>query len=409
MEEKKIYTDCEVFEQIKDGSRKQYIKLWQDFKTFTVGHNFEDSQPGEENFITFFKHMRLEKKMATSTLWTHYSMLNSVMKRKYGSKIQDFPRVTMLIKGFPEDLKHKALVLDEEDLKKFWSLKMDTAYWEVRKAIAITAVFGGLRMIECLNLELEKINRGPEGYTITHSRAKQRSDKMNTKFVVPQEGGFADILAIYLEKVKTRLGKYTGKVWYTGKKSATLTCQPMGRNMVFKVPHEIAELLGLPNPASYTFHSFRRTSATIAADSGSTTEQMVDFYGWKNSSMCKEYISSSKPAILVMANRLAGSGQKALGQQEESNTLGQQEDRNFLAQHMDDYDYANMEEDQEMCRNAGIPFTTSTCQHGMQETSMQNSMVESSIKTALKALPQNNGAKIDLKVIVVNNMSGNIF
>jgi hypothetical protein len=88
--------------------------------------------------------MRLEKKMAASTLWTHYSMLNSVMKRKYGSKIQDFPRVTMLIKGFPEDLKQKALILDEEDLKKLWSLKMDTAYWEVRKAIAITAVFGGL-------------------------------------------------------------------------------------------------------------------------------------------------------------------------------------------------------------------------------------------------------------------------
>ena len=211
MEEKKIYTDCEVFEQIKDDSRKQYIKLWQDFKTFTVGHNFEDSQPGEENFITFFKHMRLEKKMATSTLWTHYSMLNSVMKRKYGSKIQDFPRVTMLIKGFPEDLKHKALVLDEEDLKKIWSLKMDTAYWEVRKVIAITAVLGGLQMIECMNLELEKINRGPEGYTIMHSRAKQRSDK----FLVPQEGGFTDILAIFLEKVKTKLEKYTGKVWYT--------------------------------------------------------------------------------------------------------------------------------------------------------------------------------------------------
>ena len=72
MEEKKIYTDREVFEQIKDASRKQYIKIWQDFKSFTVGHNFEDSQPREEDFIAFFKHMRLEKKMATSTLWTHY-------------------------------------------------------------------------------------------------------------------------------------------------------------------------------------------------------------------------------------------------------------------------------------------------------------------------------------------------
>ncbi len=61
-----------------------------------------------------------------------------------------------------------------------------------------------------------------------------------------------------------------------------------------------------------------------------------------------------------------------------------------------------------MCMNAGIHFTTSTCQHVMQETSMQHSMVESSIKIALKALPQNNGTKIELKVVVVNNMLGNI-
>jgi len=399
MEEKKIYTDREVFEQIKDASRKQYIKIWQDFKTFTVGHNFEASQPGEEEFIAFFKHLRLEKKLATSTLWTNYSMLNSVMKRKYGSKIQNYPRVTMLIKGFPEDLKKKAHILDEEHLKKFWSMKLDTAYWEVRKAIAVTAVFGGLRMIECMNLELEKICRGPEGYTITHARAKQRSDKINTKFLVPQEGGFADILAVYLEKVKTQLEIYKGKVWYTGKKSATLVSLPMGRNMLFKVPHEIAELLGLPNPSSYTFHSFRRTSATLAADGGSTSEQMVDFFGWKNSSMCQEYISSSKPAMLVMANRLAGSGKKTLGQQKESTTLAQQEDMN--AQQVDNFDYTNLEEDQEMCVAAGIPFT-------MQETSMQHSMLENSIKTALEALPQKNGAKIDLKVVVVNNMSGNI-
>jgi len=83
----------------------------------------------------------------------------------------------------------------------------------------------------------------------------------------------------------------------------------------------LRKVLGLPNPASYMFHSFRRTSATIAADAGSTTKQMVDFFGWKNSSMCQEYILSSKPAILVMANRLAGSGKKTLGQQKESNTL----------------------------------------------------------------------------------------
>ncbi len=32
----------------------------------------------------------------------------------------------------------------------------------------------------------------------------------------------------------------------------------------------------------------------------------MDFFGWKNGSMCQEYISSSKPAILGMASRFGG-------------------------------------------------------------------------------------------------------
>ena len=51
--------------------------------------------------------------------------------------------------------------------------------------------------------ELEKIIRGSDGFTITHTRAKQRSDTTSTKFLVPEEGGFANMLAVYLDKVKT--------------------------------------------------------------------------------------------------------------------------------------------------------------------------------------------------------------
>ena len=64
-----------------------------------------------------------------------------------------------------------------------------------------------------------------------------------------------------------------------------MTSQFMGRNMVGKVPHEIAALLNLPGPVKYTFHSFRRTSATRVADAGASMEQLVDFFGWKNGTM----------------------------------------------------------------------------------------------------------------------------
>jgi hypothetical protein len=43
----------------------------------------------------------------------------------------------------------------------------------------IVAFFGVLHLLECMDLVLEKIQRGKEGYIITHNRAKQRrSDKV---------------------------------------------------------------------------------------------------------------------------------------------------------------------------------------------------------------------------------------
>jgi hypothetical protein len=38
--------------------------------------------------------------------------------------------------------------------------------------------------------------RNSDGFKITHSRKKQRSDQREIVFVVPAVGGFADLLAI---------------------------------------------------------------------------------------------------------------------------------------------------------------------------------------------------------------------
>jgi hypothetical protein len=61
-----------------------------------------------------------------------------------------------------------------------------------------------------------------------------------------------------LEKVNIQLEFYQGRVWHTGTKSSQrLKDLPMGRNMVARVPHELATRLGLPDPDLYTFHSFK--------------------------------------------------------------------------------------------------------------------------------------------------------
>ncbi len=80
-----------------------------------------------------------------------------MMKREYNVKLQNLPRLTMLLKGFDTDVKEKALIFDEDEIKTFMLANMESAYWLVRQAITIVAFFGGLRLQECQDLKLEKI------------------------------------------------------------------------------------------------------------------------------------------------------------------------------------------------------------------------------------------------------------
>ena len=207
----------------------------------------------------------------------------------------------MLVKGFDTDVKDKAPIFDEAQMKAFMLGNMETTYWLVRQAIVIVAFFGGLGLKECQDLLLEKMVRNRDGYKVTPSPCKQRSDQWESAFLVPENGGFAASLGVYLAKVNTDLSKFSGRAWWTGTKGHLLKNQPLGRNMIGKVPHDVAGRFNLSNFESYTFHSYRRTSA---ANRGMTSEQMQDFYGWKSASMCQEYIFTSGPAIKKMSQTL---------------------------------------------------------------------------------------------------------
>ena len=109
------------------------------FRDFVVEVDFETGPPGEESFTRFFNFLRLEKKYASTTLWTYYSCLNSMMKRKYNIKLQELPRLTMLLKGFDTDIKNKAPIFEETQLNAFMLGNMESSYWLVRQAISIVS------------------------------------------------------------------------------------------------------------------------------------------------------------------------------------------------------------------------------------------------------------------------------
>jgi integrase len=397
-----IVSDDDVFLQFtNEKSRKQYRRKWSDFVEFCGDFDFEAGQPDEELLSKYFKYLRNTKKMASSSLWTIYSSLNSIFKRKYSSKLQEMPRLTMLIKGFDNDVKQKAAIFDDNQLKEFMLVRKESAYWLVRQVITIVAFFGGLRIQECMDLVLEKIQRGKEGFFITHFRVKQRrSDKLESRFLVPDEGGFAAQLDLYLGKVNNQLKKYQGRVWYTGTQSGVFRNQVLGKNTMAKVPQEIATLLMRPNPALYSFHSFRRTSATSAADGGSTSAQMTDFFGWKNPSMCHEYVSSSKHAITSMAKTLAVHDSKFSLEDVEV----EYED---IEESKEDLSMLHLEEDPDMYAAAGlplpvpvpvpvsVPMSVGMCSHD----------IEGTVQHVMSSAAVTSGGNVNIKIVMVSGNS----
>jgi hypothetical protein len=56
-----IASDEDVFAQFKQESRKQYVRMWSQFRDFNPDLDFESGAPGEEAFTNFVNFLRLEK------------------------------------------------------------------------------------------------------------------------------------------------------------------------------------------------------------------------------------------------------------------------------------------------------------------------------------------------------------
>ena len=72
--------------------------------------------------------------MASASIWTNYSLLNAVIKNKYGFNLKSYVRVTNLLKSYDNNVMTKAQVFSLEDIKSFVENQdVDSPYWLVRK------------------------------------------------------------------------------------------------------------------------------------------------------------------------------------------------------------------------------------------------------------------------------------
>lgn len=99
-----------------------------------------------------------------------------------------------------------------------------------------------------------------------------------------------------------------------------------GQHTIGGVPKQIAKYLGLKNPELYTGHSFRRTGATMVADSGGDILALKRAGGWKSTEIAMSYVDDSVNKKIEMSSKLFGSKESTNVLQSSSSAVSESTD-----------------------------------------------------------------------------------
>lgn len=198
-------------------------------------------------------------------------------------------------------------MLPAEGLFQWFSIEPSSSREDKQnRAMALLAFFGCLRGCELVALQIKDFDEVTEGVLVNIVRIKTTARE--TRFIVPLSlpsctVSPAKVILDYLAVVKPWLdARSLTRIWPRPTKSG-FAAQFRGKNHVTVLAKAIATFLGL-DPTGYTGHSFRRSSATAAADGGISLLNLKRFGGWKSDAVASSYIGESLPTIKDAAIRL---------------------------------------------------------------------------------------------------------
>ncbi len=71
---------------------ERYLKKEKEFKPNVL--------PSELSFLNYFYYLKHDKKWGATTIWSHYSRLNAVTKRKFGFSLNTLTSISDLLKSY---------------------------------------------------------------------------------------------------------------------------------------------------------------------------------------------------------------------------------------------------------------------------------------------------------------------
>lgn len=166
-------------------------------------------------------------------------------------------------------------------------------------------IYGACRREELANMSTSDVDYRRSVIIVTIPKTKTNKKRV---FTIVDDDAIRG-LELYNKYVALRPRHVPNNRFFLQYKKNACINQPVGKNTFGAIPKTVAIFLQLPNPEKYTGHTFRRTSATLLADSGADITSVKRHGGWKSSSVAEGYLEDSIEQKNKTARLIFGTGE----------------------------------------------------------------------------------------------------
>lgn len=229
---------------------------------------------------------------AASSLWTICSILSTWFHCEWKIRPLEVDRILekKLKNWTKEDSKKKSAVLTKDELQKYFEEVPNDSINLWKKVAAIIGIFGFTRKKELTNVEFEDLTIHDDVIIVDINRKKQVSSPVVSQATITDKN-LIDIVKQYVNCFPE--SARSGRLFHKMNDKMVPNRQNIGENPIAHVPKDIASFLNKPNLKEYTSHCFRRTAATILAESGASLSELKIAGAWNSSTVAESYIATS--------------------------------------------------------------------------------------------------------------------
>lgn len=278
---------------LPDKSKHRYEREYNTYKSWCISKNAK--KYSENVLLAYFGELSKVKK--PSTLWATYSMLKTTLNIYEKLDISNYAKLTAFLKkqnvGYSPK---KSNIFTKQEIDMF--IDQATTDFLPQKVALIIGISGACRSDELFKMKMENIDCLEDKIIIAIPNTKTYNPR---SFVITDQK-WIDIVKYY---INMRGANVKNEKLFMQIRSNKITNQPFGHNSIAQFPKKIALCLQLKNASGFTGHCFRRTAATLLANSGCDVLQLKRMGGWKSSSVAEGYVDSSLEGQLKISNMLS--------------------------------------------------------------------------------------------------------